>query len=448
MSKTAIQSLNFLSIGDRGVGKTIFLLANYAALRPKSADAQKQDIYFDCQNGKDRKNLESLLALVAKTGQYPPPTLQITDFRFDVKRHSWQGAKVLCQFHWSDVPGESCQSFDAEFQAVLQKSHGCCLFLDAYELIHNPQYLAHLEMLTKRAEAIASLAHRYQLHYSIALVLTKCDLIGAGPSGLLKLEEKLHPLIRSLKAVNANYRCFYSAIPISAFKTPTVLEAHGIEAPLLWLVTEARASSRPLQTLDKSLDSVLSNSVAPSSKTTSTKSGSPVWLRLLAGVGILGVLTGLFVGLRALLPSTDPSLSSNPSIRRHQITLKRDPDNVEATRQLAAEYTKLEQYGQAIPLLENLAQEQPENLNLLTELGRLYLVTGQLQKEENIYDQILLQDESNILALTGKAEIYLKKGEIETAKSLFAEAEERAPSEKLKQTIRKIATENLQAAEK
>jgi hypothetical protein len=452
MSKTAVQTLNFLSIGDRGVGKTVFLLANYAALRRKPTSGQKQNIFFACQNSQDRENLDSLLKLIAQTGQYPPPTLQITDFIFDVKQHNWQGEKVLCQFHWSDIPGESCQSFDSEFQAVLQKSHGCCLFLDAYELIHNPQYLSRLDVLIKRAEAIASLAHRYQLHYSIALVLTKCDQLGSGPSDLLKLEEQLRPLIRSLKAVNANYRCFYSSVPITAFQTPSLLESQGIATPLLWLVTEARASShaKSLPTLEKSLNGVLSNSVASTSpskpKPSLTGSSNSVRLRFLVGVGTLVAIAGLFLGLRSLLFSTDPTLSSNPSIRQYQVILKRNPDDAQALRQLAAEYAKLEQYNQAIPLLEQLSQQQPENADLLAELARLYLVTGQSQQEEKVYDRILSQDKSNILALTGKAEIRLKEGEVEMARSLFAEAEKRAPSETLKKAVRKITAERLQDA--
>ncbi len=452
MSKTAVQSLNFLSIGDRGVGKTIFFLANYAALRIKPKETKRQHLLLDCQNNQDRENLESLLKQIARTGQYPPPTLQTTNFTFDVKRDSWHGRNVLCQLRWSDVPGESCQSFNADFQKVLQNSHGCCLFLDAYELVHNPQYLSRLTVLTKRAEAIASLAHRHQLHYSLALVLTKCDRIGSGPKGLLQLEEQLRPLIQSLKSVNANYRCFYSAVPISAFQKPALLETQGIAAPLLWLVNEARASGRTksLPTLAKSLDGILSNSTTSTSKNKSKKSltGNKYLNRpgVLVGAGTLVAIAGLFIGLRALLAPTGPELSSNPSIRKHQVALRRDPEDAKALRQLAAEYTKLEEYNQAIPLLEKLSEQETDNVNLMAELARLYLVTGQSAQEEKIYDQILLKDQNNILALTGKAEIRLQEGEVEKAKSLFSEAEKRAPSEKLKKTVRKIAAERIQFA--
>lgn len=451
MSKTAVQSLNFLSIGDRGVGKTIFFLANYAALRLKPKDAKRQHLLLDCQNNKDRENLEALLKQIARTGQYPPPTLQTTNFTFNVKRDSWRGQNTLCQLRWSDVPGESCQSFNSDFQKVLQNSHGCCLFLDAYELVHNPQYLSRLDVLTKRAEAIASLAHRHQLHYSLALVLTKCDRIGSGPQGLLKLEEQLRPLIQSLKSVNANYRCFYSAVPISAFQKPSLLEAQGIAAPLLWLVNEARSSSRKsLPTLAKSLDGVLSNSTATTSKNSPKKSLTGInnlnWPGVLVGAGTLVAIAGLFIGLRSLLSPSGPELSSNPSIRKHQVALRRNPDDAKALRQLAAEYTKLEQYNLAIPLLEKLSEQESDNVNLMAELARLYLVTGQSEQEEKIYDQILLTDQNNILALTGKAEIRLQEGEVEKAKSLFSEAEKRAPSEKLKKTVRKIAAERIRFA--
>ncbi len=447
MSKTAIKTLNFLSIGDRGVGKTVFLLASYAALQLKPTNAKKQRILFDCRDTQDRNNIESLLKRIAQTGQYPPPTLQMTDFTFDVKDHSRRGEQSLCQLHWWDVPGESCQSSDPDFQAVLLKSHGCCLFLDAYELVHNPQYLSHLATVIKRAEAIASLAHRHQLHYSIALVLTKCDRIDSGASNLMKLEEQLHPLTKSLNAFNANFRSFYSAAPIAAFQDPTLLQAQGVSAPLLWLMTETRSEFQ--QTLEQGLEGALSNSAVLNSTIPLSKSLSgkrSLRPRLLIGSGILVAIAGVFVGLRFLGPMFGPPLSSDPDIRKYQVLLRRDPNNATVLRQLATEYGKSKQYSQAIPLLEQLAQQQPDDYDLLIELAGLYLVTDQPQKEEEIYDQILRQDTNNILALTGKAEVHLRKGDIEKAKLLFSQAEKSAPTAELKSTVSKIAADRLQDA--
>ncbi|MGB7416720.1 MAG: hypothetical protein WA902_21135, partial [Thermosynechococcaceae cyanobacterium] len=238
-----MQTLDFLSIGDRGVGKTVFLLASYAVLHPKATTAPQQSVYLDFQNSQDRDNIESLLKRIAQTGQYPPPTLKMTDFNFDVKSQGWRGDKTLHTLRWWDVPGESCQSSDPQFQSVLLKSHGCCVFLDAYELMQNPQYLTNLDSITKRAEAIASLTHRHQLHYPMALILTKCDRIGDGPLGLLKLEETLSPLIKSLESFRANYRCFYISAPVVAFQEPTLLASQGIAAPLLWLMSEAKSQN-------------------------------------------------------------------------------------------------------------------------------------------------------------------------------------------------------------
>lgn len=448
MSKSAAQTFNFLSIGERGVGKTVFLLASYAARHSKPEQPNQGDIWFECQPHQGRDNIESLLKLVKQTGQYPPPTLQISDFTFDVKCHSWRGDQTLGQFCWWDVPGESCQAFDPDFQAVLLKSHGCCLFLDAYELLHSPQYLQQLQAMTKRAEAIASLADRHQLHYSVALVLTKCDRLGTDPAVLLKLEEQLQPLIKSLKAIEANFRCFYSAVPAAAFRNPAVLEAQGGATPLLWLVSEARSSGQKqvVQPLAKGLERAWSNSTpSPTSKPASASLRRRLGSQrlLLAGAGLLLGGAGLFWGLRSINLAPEQPLSSEPSLRRHQVALRRDPEDTQALRLLATEYVKLSRYGQAIPLLERLAKLQPDNLNVQVELAGLYLVTEQPQKEEAIYDQILQRDQDNILALTGKAEVYLKKGDVEEAKALFSEAERRAPTAELKSKVREIASDRF-----
>jgi hypothetical protein len=433
-----MQILNFLSIGDRGVGKTVFLLASYAVLHQKTKARQKS-VFLEFQNSQDRDNIESLLKRIAETGQYPPPTLKMTDFTFEVKSEGWRGEKMLHQLRWWDVPGESCQSSDPQFESVLLQSHGCCIFLDAYELLQNPQYLTHLTAITKRAEAIASLAHRHQLHYPMALVLTKCDRMGASPLGLLKLEESLNPLIKSLEGFGADYRCFYISAPVIAFKEPTVLASQGVAAPLLWLMSVASPQNYAQRTLETSLSGVLSNIDSPSTP----KLGR--WKLPLAGLGGLAILAGLWVGIRALVPS-GPALSSDPSIREQQEVLRRDPNNVVALSQLAAQYEAQQQYRQAIPLREKLAQQDANNVERWLELAGLYLITNQPQKEEGVYNQILKQVPDNVLALTGKAELLSKKGDLDQAKALFTQAEQSAPTDELKAQVRKIAADRLQPA--
>ncbi|MGF1602734.1 MAG: tetratricopeptide repeat protein [Thermosynechococcaceae cyanobacterium] len=433
-----MQTLDFLSIGDRGVGKTVFLLASYAVLHSKATTAPQHSVYLDFQNSQDRDNIESLLKRIAQTGQYPPPTLKMTDFSFDVKSQGWRGEKTLHTLRWWDVPGESCQSSDPQFQSVLLKSHGCCIFLDAYALMQNPQYLTHLGSITKRAEAIASLAQRHQLHYPMALILTKCDRIGSGPLGLLKLEETLNPLIKSLEGFKANYRCFYMSAPVVAFQEPTLLASQGVAAPLLWLMSEAKAHNNNLET---SLEGVLSNQDVSKSTQRLNPSLRP---RLLVGLGSLAIIAGLFVGGRALFPSGTP-LSSDPSLRPYQETLQRDPNNVEALSQLAATYEGRQQYRQSIPLREQLAQQEPENVDRWLELAGLYLITNQLKKEEAVYNKILDQVPDNVLALTGKADLLFKRGDMEAAKTLFTQAEQSASTDELKAQVRKMAADRLQS---
>lgn len=59
--------------------------------------------------------------------------------------------------------------------------------------------------------------------------------------GLLTiLEESLQPLITVLDRVKANYRRFYSAIPIVSDEDVSTLKAKGAAAPLLWVTSELR----------------------------------------------------------------------------------------------------------------------------------------------------------------------------------------------------------------
>lgn len=237
------KTFNLLSLGQRGVGKTVFLAGSYAELQPdRQIDHSVQrEFWFDCQDMQVQQNMEQLLGYVAKTGQYPPATMKITNFNFNLKRQNLWSEKTLCNFRWWDIPGELCSiRNEREFQKMVLRSHGCCVFINADALVHNPDYAQSLEDIIRQVAGIASLVYQRGIEYPLALILTQCDSIQLGPISQLQIEESLQPLISVLDNAKANYRRFYSAIPIVSHQDVSALKAKGAAASLLWLTSELR----------------------------------------------------------------------------------------------------------------------------------------------------------------------------------------------------------------
>ena len=134
------KTFNLLSIGQRGVGKTVFLVGSYAELQAKHLTSHPQKLWFDCQNNQVQENLEKILDYIVQNNQYPPPTMKIVNFSFNLKRQSLWGEQTLCNFTWNDIPGEICDIHNLEFRNMVFNSHGCCVFIDAYALKHKPTY--------------------------------------------------------------------------------------------------------------------------------------------------------------------------------------------------------------------------------------------------------------------------------------------------------------------
>lgn len=241
LSATASKTFNLLSIGQRGVGKTVFLAGSYAELQANNQLDHSQEFWFDCQDMQVQQNMDQLLGYIAQTGQYPPATMKVNNFNFSLKCQNLWSEKTLCHFRWSDIPGEICNlSNNREFQRMVLTSHGCCVFINADALVHDPAYSNSLEDTIRQVMGIASLADVRGLKYPLALVFTKCDLIQLGPISQLQIEQSLQPLIGVLDNVKANYKRFYSAIPIVSYQGTSTLKAKGAAAPLLWLTSELR----------------------------------------------------------------------------------------------------------------------------------------------------------------------------------------------------------------
>ena len=448
LSETGTEAFSFLSIGLRGVGKTVFLAGSYKELH---LDRQNeiQQLWFESQNIQEQRNIESICNYVAQTDQYPPPTVNITDFSFSVKHRSLNGTQTLCSFRLWDIPGEICHVDNVDFKAIMTASQGCCVFIDAYALVQNNTYLQTLDDIVTLVESTADLVSLNGLEYAFALILTKCDLIEPSSFSEQQLLSRLHPLTTRLDAQRANYQIFYSHIPIVQTAGASTLRPKGAAAPLLWLVLELSKAHNPSlrKNLLELVTPLLPNNLQPqnlvdgpqqrlfsfagiASKVknilgTYLLSGTRTTsLLVLAIVGLVGITSPLFVNYRQLLQDKTQDLDA-----------------------LMENISTLEQHGQfnqVLTLMEKLVQQKPESLELRLHLAQLYQLTGQVSKAETTYDQILVQHKNNFNALIGKAVLRSSNGDPKKAEALFAQAEETAPTD-LKAQVHAIAQKTLKS---
>lgn len=229
----SLKTYSLLSIGERGVGKTVFLAGSFADLQSESV--ADQPLWFECQDSQTRQNLETLLNYISSTGQYPPPTIKMTDFNFSLKRA--QESDPLCHFRWWDVPGETCNFDDPNFRKLVFNSNGCCLFIDADALIHHPEYQQNLDTIMQQVIPIVTLVHLNKLKYAFALLLTKCDLLDNG-ADTLHLEERLKPITTGLDTLEINYQTFFLKLPVVNVDGKSRLQTTGTAQALLWLANE------------------------------------------------------------------------------------------------------------------------------------------------------------------------------------------------------------------
>jgi tetratricopeptide (TPR) repeat protein len=441
-SINATHTLNLLSIGQRGVGKTVFLTGSYVELHSGFTAERPQELWFDSHNSQEQEKIEKVLNYITQTGQYPPPTMKIANFNFSLKRHGWWKTKTICDFSWWDLPGESCDFNNSKYQQLVLSSHGCCAFINAEALVNNPTYLPQLTQTIDQVTAIASLVQQNEIKYAIALVFTKCDLLAPEPSSMLQIEEKMQPLLTRLDAAKANYQKFYSAIPLVTFAGVTQLKPTGAATPILWLVSELK-KLHPTQ-LKQNLGSGLQQQLlSPVRQTFIFKQllGSKGLTPILSGLGILavlGIVAATFWGVRPLGIVPKASSDTESKIQAYEQLLRTDPDNFDALVELANLRIQQGQPNLAIPLMEKLIRQEPERLELQLNLAQLYKLTGQVPKAESVYDRILSVEKDNVAALVNKALLRVEQGDKQTADRLFAQAEKAAPAN-LKAKIRDIA---------
>jgi tetratricopeptide (TPR) repeat protein len=448
---TKIKTFRLLSLGPRGVGKTVFLASNCAAaLRPSPAKDGKQNLWFECQDAELRENIAKLVDYTVRTGQYPPPTFKISDFCFSLKRKTLKGDETLCNFSWFDVPGELCDIGNIEFQTVLLSSHGCCVFVDSYALLHEENYLQALEQMMSQLEAIVSLVNQHNLNYPFSLICTKCDLLEQTPIQFIQLEEKLRPITKRLDLAKARYRQFYAAVPIIHGGKESLIQAKGSTAPLLWLISqlnEIHGTDAQLN-LGNSINQMLTTpetiKLAPETRSRwnwQLSSPQKMVAIALAICGLLGAAAAIALNTGFFRPPATTRLSPEERLQKNEQVLQREPTNREAISQMVYAYLELGQSDKAIAQLKKAVQNSPNNIDLLFELASLYNATLQSKEEEVVYDQILKKQNDNVVALMNKANIHKNKGDLKTAKALFQKAEKYATTDELKAQIKRMEKE-------
>ncbi|HBB34858.1 MAG TPA: hypothetical protein DDZ80_09455 [Cyanobacteria bacterium UBA8803] len=235
---------SLLSIGQRGVGKTVFLAGSYAQLHPDRQPKNMPQLWFDCQDSETQKILENVISYVARTGQYPPATLKLTNFEFSLKRYNLGKTDTLCYFRWWDTPGESCKLYNPAFQMMVWQSDGCCVFIDTQVLISKANTQA-LEEILQPVQSIAEVVYQNGLKHPFALILTKYDLIKSKPNSRQLLEQRLEPLTAYLDKMKVNYKKFYSEIPIvSSPEGVSSFKPKAASEPILWLISELRKAPK------------------------------------------------------------------------------------------------------------------------------------------------------------------------------------------------------------
>lgn len=446
-SKTAPQLFSLLSIGHRGVGKTVFLAGSYAELHADSHTDHNKQLWFDCQDSQAQENIESILSYVARTGKYPPLTIKITNFNFSLKHHSLWGTQTLCDFRWWDIPGESCNIHNRDFQTMVSNSQGCCVFIDAHALVHEPAYRQAFEnVIIDQVMPIANLVHLNRLRYAFALILTKYDLLVPGTLSRQQINEGLQPLTSRLDAVRANYQTFYSSIPIVHTESASILKATGAADPLLWLVCQLNLAHNPrsknnllefvtpllpsrFQPQQAILERALHSQIKPARKALRVTKILGLDLQP-ANYKYILLLTVVMVSLLGVIST----------FKVKNVVASYEQDRRSKTRDLNA-------MRKSVSLVEQRVQEEPEYLELRLQLAKLYERTNQFYKAEIAYDQVLAQQKNNLNALIGKANLRHLQGDKQAAKMLFAQAEQTAPPT-LKTQIRALARQTLQLSAK
>jgi hypothetical protein len=230
---TANKIYTVLSIGQRGAGKTVFLVGCYQAFKNQSNPRNQQEITWQCEQQESEENIEKILNYVAKTGKYPPATLKISNFDFTLEKNSSNQLKKIATIRWWDVPGESCQIYNLAFVNMTLKANGCLLFLEAPSLL-NEQRKQNSSL--NIFQTLIEIIHHNKPNFNLAIIITKCDLVISDRKCWQSLQLKVQELKKRLQESQVNYRFFYSTVLIDSQQG--TLEANQALESMSWLFSQ------------------------------------------------------------------------------------------------------------------------------------------------------------------------------------------------------------------
>ncbi len=289
---------NLLSIGHRGVGKSVFLAGCYAELQKQS-----QGIWIEGANYQTQLTIDAMLSYMAKNGRYVAATMKITDFILRIKSQVHNQYNTLCEFRWADIPGEICHLDNPDFKALMLDSHGCCVFIDAAALVQNKNYIAQLEETIQQIETISALATQRNVSYFFALILTKCDQLTVGSDRLAEIEQKWQSLTARLVTANTVYRRFNSSVSLIPTGNTAVVKPEGASAPILWLVSEL---SNVYQTQGpKNLRGDVEQPPMTTKHTVLSRRSKSILAKVLIMQGAVFVVLAIWLGLGKLVQNTE-----------------------------------------------------------------------------------------------------------------------------------------------
>lgn len=394
-----------LSLGQRGVGKTVFLAGAYLDMR-ESVD----EIRVESLDSITEQNIVNLLGLIQETGDYPPPSVKVDCFNFGLQMSVGKQKPVSYNFLWNDVPGEICQPDNEEFQKQVFESHGCCVFFDANALVTHPGYAQSTKLTVKQLLAVASLTAKNGVFYPISLVFTKVDLLGAPPGNILRIEERSEFITKPLDDTGVRYRTFYSAVQLVERDGKMRVSSRGAAGAALFWLTQELASYNQRQEA-KHLEAQLHSLSFPSLRTYAAPARNPIASRLMkpkiaigAGMAAVVVIATAF-GWTAYenQVARSPVTLTARSIAHYREILKEQPNDVDALINLSNLLLQIREYNEALDVTKRLVASRPEQLDFKINLARLYVATDRPQAANLVYDNILKVDGDNIAALKEKA---------------------------------------------
>ncbi|MDB9421701.1 TRAFAC clade GTPase domain-containing protein [Microcystis aeruginosa] len=222
-----------LSIGQRGAGKTVFLASSYQTFKNQATSGNQANIVLRFQEEESEEDIEKILNYVARTGQYPPATLKISNFDFNLEKNSGDRSEKMATIRWWDVPGESCQIYNLAFVNMALQADACLLFLEAPSLLNDAEkpnnYL-------KIFQTLIEIINYNKIQFNLGIIISKCDLVISDKKCWQNLQIKVQELEQKLREQKVDHRFFYSTVLIDSQQG--TLQANQALDSLSWLLSQ------------------------------------------------------------------------------------------------------------------------------------------------------------------------------------------------------------------